>query len=243
MNLLPYTYGVLQMLKKLTLGIALLSTSLFSQAGIINDITGADMAGIEVTAHFDGGVTDTQVWSAFSPTSGGVITNDWSLTLDGQTFGEYDNHNDSDPTTGTFYGLWELTNLLVPSSPSNNPIQNLDLLGLTINSAVANIYFDIIEGSGSPAPGSGDYTPGSGAGMPFDSPDLGNGVNAVFSNLYSAPDMFGTMEVTGLNLAAGNSTVFLTDTDKVEVPEPSTLFTFALGLMALASLRKKSLGK
>lgn len=218
------------MMKKWMLGVALLSTSLFSQASIISDINGADMAGISVTAYFADGSSDTQIWSALSPTDGGVVTSDWSLTLDGQTFGEYDDHGDTDPTTGTFYGLWELNNLL-----SSEPI-----VSITIDAAVAGVYFDIIEGYNPAAPviGSGDHTPGSDVGMPFDSAD---GLTAVFSDLYSAPDLWGTLDVSGFSLGIDESTVFLTDTDKI--PEPSTMFTFALGLIALAGLRKKTSGK
>jgi hypothetical protein len=219
-----------KMFKKWTLGAVLLSTSLFSQAGFITkDVTGAEMAGMEITAFFEGGGSDTQTWSALSATKGGVETSDWSLTLDGDTFGQRDG--------AIYYGLWTLSNLL----------DNSNIIGLTINSAIANIYFDTIEGYDPlrPVVGAGDHTAGSGAGRTFASTDLIN-TSALFSNVYSGPDLFGTMEITwnnGFSLAANQQYSFMTDTDKVNVPEPSTMFTFALGLMALVSMRKKSSGK
>lgn len=208
------------MLKKWAIGIILLSTSLFTQAGLINDkITSVDMAGIQVTALFGDGSQDTQTWSALSSTLGGVSTNSWSLLLDGNTFGDFDG------TTNTFYGLWTLSNLNVGSS----------IIGLTINAGIADIFFDIESGPvGS--------TPGSDAGRPFVASDPS--AVASFSNAYgSGSDLFGTMGIDGFSLDVSSELLFLTDTDKVEVPEPSTMFTFALGLIALTSLRKKSSGK
>lgn len=219
------------MLKKWTLGIILLSTSLFSQAGFINsEVISTDMVGIEITALFGDGSTDTQIWSALpsiSPTTAGIVASDWSLTLAGNTFGDFDT------STGILYGEWTLSNLGVSNG----------IVGLTVNASIADFYFDIIEGFNplAPVPGSGDHTPGSEAGRPFVASDAS--AAAVFSDVYSTPDLFGIMDITGFGLDVGQQLIFLTDTDKAEVPEPSTLFTFALGLIALTSLRKKSSGK
>jgi hypothetical protein len=208
------------MLKKWTIGIILLSTSFFTQATLINsNVTGADMAGIEITAFFGDGTQDTQVWSALSSTSGGVSTNAWSLMLDGNTFGDFDS------ATGTLYGDWTLNNLSVADG----------IIGLTVNASIADFYFDII-------PGTAISTPGSEAGRPF-AATIGS-ATASFSDAYgSQGDLFGIMAITGFDLNVADSLVFLTDTDKAEIPEPSTMFTFALGLIALTSLRKKSSGK
>lgn len=208
------------MLKKWTLGIILLSTSLFSHASLINsEVYSLDMVGIEVTALFVGGGSDTQTWSALpsiSSTTAGIVTSDWSLTLDGNTFGDYDG------STNTFFGLWTLSNLAVSQG----------IIGLTVKAGIADIVFDIESGPlGS--------TPGSEAGRPF----AAFSALASFTDVYSSPDLFGTMHVTNFNLAVNQSLGFQTDTDKVEVPEPSTLFTFALGLIALTGLRRKSSGK
>ena len=207
------------MLKKWMLGMILLSTSLFTQATLINsDVNSVDMEGIEITAFFGDGTQETQVWSALSSTLGGVSTSSWSLLLDGNTFGDYDS------STDTFYGDWILSNLSVANG----------IVGLTVNAGIADMFFDII-------PGTATSTPGSEAGRPFAASD--ELAIATFTDEYSAPDLFGTMAITGFNLISGEQLVFLTDTDSAEVPEPSTMFTFALGLIALTSLRKKSSGK
>ena len=207
------------MLKKWILGMILLSTSLFTQATLINsNVTSADMAGIEITAVFGDGSQDTQVWSVFSSTLGGVSTSSWSLMLDGNTFGDFDS------STGTFYGLWVLENLSVADG----------IVGLTVNAGIADFYFDIL-------PGTATSTQGSEAGRPFDS-NAGSDI-ATFSDFYSSPDLFGIMEIAGFTLDVSEQLQFLTDTDRAEIPEPSTMFTFALGLIALISLRKKSSGK
>lgn len=207
------------MLKKWMLGMILLSTSLFTQATIINsDVNSIDMEGIAITAFFGDGTQETQIWSALSSTLGGVSTSDWSLTLDGNTFGDFDS------STGDFYGLWTLSNLGVSDG----------IVGLTVNAGIADILFDII-------PGTATSTPGSEAGRPFAAND--NSAVATFSDVYSSPDLFGIMDITGFNLDVSEQLLFLTDTDSAEIPEPSTMFTFALGLIALTSLRKKSSGK
>lgn len=209
------------MMKKWMLGIALLSTSLFSQASLINsEVTGADMVGMEVTVFFGGqtGGSDTQLWSALpsiSAAAGGIQTREWSLTLDGSTFGDFDGTN--------ILGEWKLNNF------------GQDIIGLSVNAAIAGIVFDIFPDTTHPS------TPGSETGRPFAASDASAVAN--FTAPYSNPDLFGTMDITGFTLTQGERLGFVTDTDKVEVPEPSTLFTFALGLVALTSLRKKSSGK
>tara|TARA_R110002050_G_scaffold162105_2_gene291929 strand:- start:1390 stop:2049 length:660 start_codon:yes stop_codon:yes gene_type:complete len=219
------------MLKKWTLGLILLTTSLVSQATLItHDVDSVDMAGISVTAFFDGGGQETLIWSALTSTLGGVDNGNWSLKLDGKTFGDYDQ------STQTFFGLWVLTN--------NSSTQ--DIVGLTIDAGSQGFYFDTISGYNPlvPVVGDGDHTPGSGPGRTFDSSDMT--VSASFSDLFSGPDLYGKLNLQwaqGEKLGLGETFSFLTDTDKATVPEPSTLFTFALGLIALTSLRKKSSGK
>lgn len=210
------------MLKKWTLGLVLLTTSLFSQATLItSDVDSVDMAGISVTAFFDGGGQETLIWSALTAAIGGVDNGNWSLKLEGDTFGELD------PLTNTIFGLWTLTN--------NSSTQ--DIVGLTIDAGSKGFYFDVLNGYTT-------STPGSGAGREFVANDPT--VTAVFSDVFLAPDLFGKLNIAwaqGEKLSLGESLMFLTDTDKATVPEPSTLFTFALGLIALTSLRKKSSGK
>jgi hypothetical protein len=210
------------MIKNLILGMITLSTSLFSHAGLISsEVASVDMVGIEVTALFSDGITsfeETETWSALSTTTGGISSTDWSLTLDGDTFGDFDQ------ATNTLYGEWVLTNLS----------DNYDLIGLTVDAAVAGFVFDIESGPvGS--------TPGSDAGREFVADD--NAASAVFTDPYSSTDLFGTLDITGFSLAQNDTLTFLTDTDKTQVPEPATMFTFALSLIAFTSLRKKTIGK
>lgn len=209
------------MLKKWMLGMILLSTSLFSQATLItSSVDAIDMQGITVTAFFADNTQETQIWSALSATVGGVINSDWSLTLDGNTFGDYDS------VTNTFYGLWTLSNLNAAEG----------IVGLTVNAGIVGYYFDILNGYAS-------STPGSDAGREFVASDAT--VNASFSDLFSAPDLYGKLTInwaSNTQLIAGQELTFLTDTDKAVVPEPSTIVIFALSLFVLISLRKKSSG-
>jgi len=210
------------MLKKWTLGILLLTTSLFSQATLItSDVYSVDMEGISVTAYFSDTSQETLYWSALTATTGGVQSSLWSLTLDGLTFGDYD------PITGNIYGLWTLTNEKSPQK----------IVGLTIDAGIKGFYFDVVNGTTS-------STPGSEAGREFAASD--DTVTVAYGDSFSFPDLFGTLSIAwGVDqgLSAREQLFFLTDTDKAEVPEPSTLFTFALGFLALTSLRKKYSGK
>lgn len=211
------------MLKKLLLGTVLLSTSLFSNAGIISIIDGADMAGIEVTAFFGDGSQETQTWNATSLDSGAAVSTDWSLSLSGETFGE-------EISPGVFNGLWVFTNL-----------NRLDgVVGIEVNGAIADVYFDDLD--------SVEHTVGSGVGRPFAADSLS--VGASFTDMYSAPDLFGTLNISwlgGTSLEEGQVLNFLTDTDKgtvttpppLPVSEPATALIFLSGLLALVNIRRK----
>mgnify|MGYP003669241986 FL=1 len=221
------------MLKKWMVGLTLLSTSLCSQATLItSSVDSVDMAGIEVTAYFANSTQQTLTWSAFSATQAGVDNGVWSLTLEGNTFGDYDDFDDNDPNTGQFYGLWNLT---------NTSTTNL-LMGLSINAGIKGFYFDVLSGSAG--------TPGSEAGREFVS-DAGNAVVESYANEFSSPDLFGVLnigwQVPDTGLISGQSLQFQTDTDKatptVSVPEPASIAMFSLGLLALTRFRKKSAGK
>ena len=204
------------MLKKLLIGSVLLSTSLFSQAGIISVIDGADMAGMQVTATFSDGSTDTQMWSATGIDSGAASAADWSLSLSGETFGDV-------VSPGTFIGAWTLENMSTA----------FGIVGLEIDGAIADIYFDIVDTT--------IETVGSGVGREFvaDTSD----VTASYSNLLSAPDLFGTLNIdwdAASMLSAGNAMQFFTDTDKTTVSEPVKSLMFLSGLVALVTLRRKA---
>lgn len=221
------------MLKKWTLGMILLTTSLCSQAGLITQAVDAtDMAGITVTAFFADGNNQTQTWSALTSAVGGVENDLWSLKIEGDTFGDYDRD------TNNFFGLWTLT----------NKSSDFGITGLTINASLQGFYFDILNGPSAANPSGTNGTPGSEAGREFAaSPDVGV-IEASFGDQLSTSydDLWGQLNINwtqGNSLAANQSIGFLTDTDRASVPEPATMFTFALGLIALVCVRKKSTGK
>jgi len=221
------------MIKKLMLGMMLLSTSLVSQAGLITPvITGADMAGITVTVNYNTSTpSETDVWSVLSTTlgtsgnavidqeglSGGVSGTDWSLTQQGDSLGNSDGK-------GTFYGAWDF-------------VGDLSMISsIVIDTGDTGILFDslymypLVD------------TNGSGQGKEFTSfnPTVVADTAATYSN-----NVFEELYTTlTIDVAAqGKGFSFWADTDKATVPEPATMFTFALGLVALTSLRKKSSGK
>ena len=161
---------------------------------------------------------------------GGAIRNNWfSLTLAGNSFPDYD------PVEQFQHGFWELENLN----------SNFMITSFVINAKNGDVWFDTVYGDIDL--GIVDVqTPGTGAGWPFQSNN--NNATASFSKKHSANhnDLYGKMRVDfapNTGLAAQEKMMFTVDTDKVQVPESSTIFTFALGLIALTSLRKKSSGK
>ena len=223
------------MLNKWMLGLTLLSTSLCSQATLItSSVESVDMVGIEVTAYFANSTQQTLIWSAFSATQAGVDNGVWSLTLEGNTFGDYDDFEDNDPNTGQFFGLWNLTNTSTTDL----------MMGLSINAGIKGFYFDVLNGSAT-----GNGTPGSEAGREFIAND--QSAQATYADSFSVPDLFGVLNIgwqfADTGLINGQSLQFQTDTDKatptVSVPEPASIAMFSLGLLALTRFRKKSAGK
>jgi len=227
------------MLKKWTLGIILLTTSLFAQATLItSNITGSDMDGMRVKVCFDvdadnNGKDDckAKTWKTISidDNLGGAIKNNWfSLTLEGNSFPNYD------PVEQFQHGFWQLENLS----------HDYMITSFIVKAFKGDIWFDKVYGDLDL--GIIDVqTPGTGAGWPFmsDNDDAVASFGKKYSDDYN--DLYGKLKVNfGPNngLEVQGVMNFTVDTDKVEVPEPSTLFTFALGLIAL-SLRKKSSGK
>ncbi len=106
-----------------------------AQAGFISLVTGADMAGIEVTATFSDMSTETLTWEALTADSGGVSGTGWTLVQEGNTFGELTGG-------GIVVGAWTLIN------------NSATLESLFINLLPANFIFDTLFGDAS-ANGSG----------------------------------------------------------------------------------------
>ncbi|MBU2880320.1 MULTISPECIES: PEP-CTERM sorting domain-containing protein [Aliiglaciecola] len=213
------------MIKKIIAGLSLVGMSLSAQSAIIVDeanITGADMAGIEVTALFGDGTSESGIWSAFPDVvlgtgdpiadaegfSGGVVTSTWSLTQQGFSSGNVS------PAGGVF-GAWTLTNIDSAS----------DIVGFSIDGFAGDVAFDIDSGS--------ENTPYSSIGVSFASATVVDSV--AYSDQVSADygDLFFTLDVLfgSSSLAIGDDLVFVTDTDTVKVPEPATTAMILSGLL------------
>jgi hypothetical protein len=221
------------MFKKLLLSISLFAVSLSSQATLVIDesnITGADMSGISVTALFADNTSEIGVWATLTTDilntgndvldaegfSGGVVANTWSLVQQGYSIGNI-------APDDSILGLWTLSNL---SSASN-------IVGFEIDGLIANIAFDIL--------GDTDITPNSGAGVGFVSPD--HNITYVYSDQVNLQynDLFGSLSVTlATPLASGEELVFIADTEKLIVPEPTSLAMVLTGLLFGASRIRSS---
>ena len=202
----------------------LLWASSSAASPILNSsITGADMAGIEVTAFFGGG-SESALWAVTSAGPGGPFGEGfagaasgtaWTLSQQGYSLGNVD------PQVGVL-GLWTLTNNT-----------GFNITRLQIDALIANIVFDVIA--------SPEVTPGSGPGRAFTPDPAYTGfTNATYSNQLSLAynDLFGTLTIDfGNGLAAGASLQFLADTDLADtttaIPAPGSLWLFALGLFAM----------
>ena len=188
--------------------VLLLSGASASAVQLISIITGADMAGMEVTATFSNGSSETATWivtdvpatpvPAGSPVgdfevyAGGAFGNGWSLTQRGETFGDVDLANN------LFFGQWTLSNQT-----------GVTMDGLVIDALVGGIVFDNIFGV--------EDTPTSDVGRPF-TPNS-NTITGAYGNAYSNPDLWGTLALSFPGGFADGSTLnFMADTDKIPVP-------------------------
>ncbi|MBL4782717.1 MAG: hypothetical protein JKX92_10795 [Porticoccaceae bacterium] len=181
-------------------------------------VTGADMAGMEVTAFFGTG-SESALWGVTSAGPGGPFGEGfsgaasgtgWDLSQQGFTEGNYD----SGPGV---LGAWTLTNNT-----------GFNITSLRIDALMAGIVFDVIFDS--------EVTPGSDIGRAF-LPDLdyAGSTSAVYSNQFSQGynDLFGSLTISfGNGLLDGASMRFLADTDAV-IPAPGGLWLFAIGLVAM----------
>ena len=173
-------------------------------------VSGADMAGMEVTAFFGDRTSETVTWAATGAESGAATGTDWSLSQSGDTLNE-----------PGLDAAWTLTNN-----------RDVSLVGFVVDAWVAGVFFDVImEGEDPAYPlGYDEHTPGSRQGRPFTyDPDLWS-PTASYSNLLSAPDLYGKLHVLigGKGLAPGESFQFMIDTD--QIPESPLYALLLLGL-------------
>ncbi|MFV0277078.1 MAG: hypothetical protein ACK5HY_07825 [Parahaliea sp.] len=194
---------------------ALLSWASSTAALPFNDvITGADMAGIQVTAFFNG-ASESATWATTSTDdslpsgegfAGQATGSGWSLAQQGYTLGNFD---------GGPLGAWTLTNNT-----------GFNIFSLRIDALIADILFDRYIDE--------EYTPGSNVGRDFLT-DGSVDATGSYSDAFSSPDLFGTLTIDFANgLADGASMQFLADTDAIaSVPAPATLLLVAAGCLGL----------
>ena len=203
-----------------------LSLSLFIWAApvysalITSPVTGADMAGIEVTAYFTGGGSEVLTWATTSTDgsvpygegyAGGVVGTGWSLSQQGDTFGDITPANQ-------LLGLWTLT------SQTSLVMLEIDVLD---GGFVFDNEFSV------------EYTPGSDVGRPFTS-NLDSGPAAVYSQLFSSPDLYGLLTLDWGNTEFTGEMLFMADTDRITVPEPASALLLASGLLGVAGARVRA---
>ncbi|MFC4700831.1 hypothetical protein ACFO4O_11725 [Glaciecola siphonariae] len=223
------------MLKQAMIGMSLLAASSFANAALIvsqSAITGADMAGMEVTVTFADSTSESVLWTVVNGTpgtggtaienaeaqSGGAFADTWALTQAGFTLGGVQN--------GIFFGDWELTNLSAQQA----------IIGLSINGWLGNggIAFDSI------ASNTDEGTPGSGSGQAFISNLPASGqyflqVDPAYDDLFW---QLGIVFNTGLN--AQDSISFFADTELLaEVSAPATI-GLVLGSLVLFARRSRA---
>lgn len=177
--------------------------------------TGADMAGMQVTACLQNGSCSTATWTATGPAAGTASTMNWILSLDGDTF--------SAP--------WTLTNL--------NP--QIPLTGLTIKGRPGQTVFDIISPSIA-SPGSWFGYPATYVPAVNSFPDAKAvysnplRINGAFSG-----DLYLTLAID-FGIGFLGSVSFRADTDHgtipfVPIPEPGPRGFVMTGLIVLAITR------
>jgi hypothetical protein len=188
-------------------------------AAITDVITGADMVGMEVTATYTNGYSETLEWVMISNDpltpygegyKGGVASDKFSLSQQGYTLGNLGPENE-------LLGLWSLTN-------------NYDskLSSVVIDAMAGGIVFDRL--------GYVEGTPGSNVGRSFLHDDS-VAVVGDYSNPYSLPDLWGKLTLYFADFGKGDSLHYMADTDRVRavatVPEiDGSGASIALGLLA-----------
>lgn len=210
------------MKKFLLLGFLSMFGASQAQASFMNVVTGADMAGLQVTANFSDGFSETLTWQVISAGSGltdtvslegeegGVVGTMFSLTQQGDSQGNVDNNMTDDLSDDIFYGLWTLTNT------STNALTSIVISALTTNIVFDSVFDD--NGNGS------DF------GRAF-TPSVSGTTTYSYSDLVQ-DELYSTLTINS-DLTTNESLDFFADTDLVEVSAPATASILMLSLLGL----------
>ena len=224
------------MKKLLAFGFISLLMASHVHAGFVSIITGADMAGMNVTITYEDNTTESLVWEVISvgngltdttnleTAKGGVSGIGFTLFQQGNSLGNTDDNGTVVLTDDIFYGLWTLTNT-----------SSLTITNLFIDALAGNIVFDSIFDV--------VIINGSDKGRPFMSSI--DGLTAQYSNHFFGDELFGAMSVN-LDLLGGQELTYFADTDavtsSVPVNAPSTISIFMLSLFGFAmNARRKQI--
>ncbi|WP_339726253.1 PEP-CTERM sorting domain-containing protein [uncultured Paraglaciecola sp.] len=219
------------MKKLLLLGFLSMFGASQAHASFTSIITGADMAGLQVTANFTGGLTETLTWQVISTGTGltdtvslegeegGVNGSMFSLTQKGDSIGNVDNNGtETFLDDDVFFGLWSLTNK-----------SQIMLTSIVISALGTDVVFDSeFDDNGN----------GSGLGRAFIIKPSGVTALATYSDLIQE-ELYSTLSIA-LDLDSQGSINFFADTDIKNVPAPATLSLLLLALGGLVVRRKQA---
>ncbi len=184
------------------------------------------MAGMIVTAYFNNGTVEEEIWKPTGNHSGGVFGTNWSLSENGHTIN----------------GLWSL---------SNN--SNLSINRILIDAGMGNSVFDLDDDLafgkdeiyGYPHAG----TAGTGHGTTFLTKSVSNDLDlsVIYRDIVALDgvdpkgDIYRSLDIQFNNtggFSKGSSLVFSTDTDNLTtIPEPATMILFGVGVLGVIGSR------